>query len=294
MFRESLPPPPGSEAETVAIKDQEIGRLHSKIRALEATEANAAQRLKDEAAGGARSIFADLRDGKLVDVNDVFKTAKPWIRDIGPLFDNIRRREEKVQFARLVDDMSAKYHLSPAQQESLKQWLEAKSKADNQKFRDLMLKENAGIEEVAKASKDIRPKEGLDDFMKQNLRGEDLANYNKDRMTERAGNVEREAEGKVARLNNMVKLDEGQQDQVFSIMARSHRDFDPTMQLEGVASNTTPLSSGQSRDEAILNVLRPDQRQQYDEARAKRRADEEKRMNEVGMKLPANWDAFQD
>jgi hypothetical protein len=66
------------------------------------------------------------------------------------------------------------------------------------------------------------------------------------------------------------------------------------MQLEGLSGDTSSIGQRESRDDAIMNVLRPDQRQQYDEVRAKRRAEEEARLNEVGLKLPATWDVFED
>ena len=106
--------------------------------------------------------------------------------------------------------------------------------------------------------------------------------------------VQAEAERRVSRLNSVVNLDDAQQDQVFALMARSSPNFDPSMQLEGLAGGQTTISPGQSRDEAIMKVLRPDQRHQYEEHRIARRAEATREMEEVGLKLPDNWDTFGD
>ena len=77
-------------------------------------------------------------------------------------------------------------------------------------------------------------------------------------------------------------------------MARSSPEFDPSMQLEGLGGKTATLPPGQSRDEAVMHVLRPEQRRQYEEHRIARRAAAGKEMEEVGLKLPDSWDMFEE
>ena len=130
--------------------------------------------------------------------------------------------------------------------------------------------------------------------MESTLTGDDLARYKSDRLNQRVENVQNEAEHKVSRLHREVELDEAQQDQVFAIMARSSPDFDSSMQFEGLGDDTAKLAPGQSRNDAIMAVLRPDQRQQYEERRVARRQEAEQDLRESGLKLPANWDMFED
>jgi hypothetical protein len=103
--------------------------------------------------------------------------------------------------------------------------------------------------------------------------------------------VQNEADWKVERLNGTVGLDEAQKDEVFSIMARSSRDFDPRMQIEGVPEDSG-VASREDRDASIMAVLRPEQQSSYEQWRAERRARAEQEMSEMGLKMPEGWDAL--
>ncbi len=89
-------------------------------------------------------------------------------------------------------------------------------------------------------------------------------------------------------------LDQEQQDRIFALMARSSPDFDPSMRLEGLGSDTSALTAGASREEAIMQVLRPEQKAKFEAGRQQQRAKAEQEMNEIGLKLPANWNFFDD
>jgi hypothetical protein len=56
----------------------------------------------------------------------------------------------------------------------------------------------------------------------------------------------------------------------------------------------TPLPPGESRDKAIRDLLRPEQRQTYEEKSLARRIEAEKDLREMGLRLPANWDMLGD
>ena len=146
-----------------------------------------------------------------------------------------------------------------------------------------------GFEDLIKASRNIRPDDGIDSFMEGQLKSPALETFRRDRLTQRAERVQHEADGKVQRLNNIVTLDDTQQDQVFSIMAHSSRDFDPQMQLEGVSADAPPTSAD-SRNADIRNVLRPDQQASYDNWRAEQRTRSEEEAAEIGLKIPEGWD----
>ena len=68
------------------------------------------------------------------------------------------------------------------------------------------------------------------------------------------------ADGKTQRLDRIVGLDDSQRDQVFGIMARGSSDYDPTMMLEGAAGGNIAASPAGTGRDAVLSVLRPDQR----------------------------------
>jgi hypothetical protein len=74
-------------------------------------------------------------------------------------------------------------------------------------------------------------------------------------------------------------------------MARSSKDFDPSMQIEGVSTDADP---GSDRNAAIMDVLRPDQRDAYTAWREERTARARREFEEIGLKMPEGWDAIDD
>jgi len=125
--------------------------------------------------------------------------------------------------------------------------------------------------------------------MRSNLSGEKFAAFQADQMTQKVESVQKEADMKVERLDNIVKLDDAQRGQVFGMLARGARDYDPAMQFEGMGTNTT--LSGKSKQDAILSVLRPEQRESYEAARQKQRVETEKELGSMGLSLPKDFDS---
>ena len=90
-----------------------------------------------------------------------------------------------------------------------------------------------------------------------------------------------------------LKLSAAQRDQVFGIMARGSRDYDPTMQLEGVTGAIGTTGTG-DRQEAMLSVLKPEQRAVYQAEQQRRRDETAKTLDGIGLTLPADWDMLND
>jgi hypothetical protein len=148
------------------------------------------------------------------------------------------------------------------------------------------------MEDLAMASANVRVDDGLDKFMEGTLRGDKLTAFKSDRMLERVERVQQEADMKVTRLDSIVSLDDTQRGQVFGVMARGARDFDPAMQFEGLGTDTAALPSGKSKLDAILAVLRPQQRQAYEAERTKRRDEARKEMEAIGLTMPEDSKMF--
>ena len=126
------------------------------------------------------------------------------------------------------------------------------------------------------------------------LHGDDAARYKEDRMVERVENVQAEADRKVQRLDGVVDLDEQQKDEVFLLMARGSPDFDPSMRMEGLTEDAPRLQPGQSRDEAVMDVLRPEQLELYEQHRQRQIETAEEEMRQLGLRLPADWDLWDE
>ena len=289
----SLPPPAGTEAEKIAELERVVARDRLRIASLEATEANAAARLERLAATGRRSILQDLKDGRPVDLNDLFNTAKPFLHEFAPLLDRMSRRDQKRRIEHTVADLAERHGLNASQKEELKQWLEARAEEQAGRIQEVTGRADSTLADYARAMRDFQPLEGVDAFMEGALQGEALDRYRRERLEERANRVQYEAEQRVNQLAAVVALDDTQQDQVFALMARGSRDFDPSMQFEGLGDDRAALSPGQSRDDAIMAVLRPEQRAQYEAHRVQRRQEAEAEAAEIGLKLPDDWDVFE-
>ncbi len=291
LIRGSIPPPEGTPEARLLSLENELRETRLRLNKIDPAQARPREDSEGALSAGARAALDDLKAGRPVDMNHLYHAVKPLLRDLAPIFDNIRRKGERREFDRLAGEMSRKYHLSGTQQESLKQWLKERSDRNAEIFKTVALADGTRLEDLVKASQNVRHDDGLDAFMDTQLQGAVRDTFRRDRMTQRAERVQHEADRKVERLNQTVGLDETQKDQVFSIMARSSMDFDPQMQLEGVISEAAPAAIT-DRDAAITAVLRPDQQASYDDWRAERRARTEQEMAELGLKMPEGWDAL--
>lgn len=288
LFLQSMPPKEGSAEEQVGKLEVELKRANNRVAALEGGDPNRRRRPGQNVTDRLRNIAEDLRDGKPVSPDDVFRATQPLIRDLAPLFDRIRVRELQRQTDAKAGELARKYSLNPAQQESLKQWLDQNAMDEAKRYTDLISQDGTRLEDLAKAATDVKVENGLEKFMERTLNADKLATFKSDQMLEKVGKVQREADMKVTRLDNVVKLDETQRGQVFGVMARGARDFDPAMQFEGLGTDTAALSAGSSRQDAVLAILRPEQREAYEAERARRRAAAQKEMEAIGLTLPAD------
>lgn len=291
LFIRSLPPDEGSAEDRAEAAELELTRARTRVKELEAVAGGDGR--QRTLADGAREIAEDMKAGRLVDVDDVFRTTKPWMRHFAPIFDRIRVRDQKRLFDTLAGEYTRKYGLTDRQQEALGNWFDETAERNGDRFSEVMESESSGLEDMIRASRDQSRADGLDAFMEQLLRGDALARYRDDRMLERVENVQAEADRKVQRLDAVVDLDESQKDDVFALMARGSVDFDPSMRIEGLGAEEVPLA-GQSRDEAVLAVLRPEQVDAYTEHRRRRMEAAEEELKQLGLRLPRDWDVFDE
>lgn len=292
LFLQSMPPAAGSAEERAGKLEAELKKANNRVAALEGADPQGRRRPGRTTKDGVRNIYQDMKDGKPVTPDDVLRAMQPFLRDMSPLFDRIRTRELQRQSDSKAGELARKYSLTPAQQESLKNWLDQNAADQAKRFSDLISRDGTTLEDLARASVTVRADDGLDPFMESTLRGEKLTAYRTDRMLERVERVQQEADMKVERLDNIVKLDETQRGQVFGLMARGAPDFDPAMRFEGLGTETGALTSGPSKQDAILAVLRPDQREAYETERTKRREEAQKEMQALGLTLPEDFHSF--
>ena len=295
LFLESMPGSEGSPQERADKLDRELKRAQNRIAALEAAEAPRAGHAREDVGAlkeGARRIVEDIREGRPVSPDEIFRASQPLMRDLAPLFDRMRVKQQRQLIDSMTGELARKYALTPEGQQALKQWFETKSNEEAKRWTEMLGKDGTRLEDVMRASRDVRPDEGLDAFMPTILSGEKLTAFQTERMGERVQRVEHEADAMVQRLDGIVKLDEAQRDQVFGIMARGSKEYVPTMVLDGARGPIPPTPAG-DRNAAMLAVLNPDQRATYEVEKQRRREEATKDLGAMGLTLPANWEMLE-
>jgi len=297
LFTDSMPGEPGSVEERAHQLERELKQARSRIAALEAAEARDGHspnpRPGRTFADGARSIAQDIREGRPVTPDDIFRASKPLLRDLAPLFDRMRVKQQQQMIDSLAGELARKYDLNPQQQAALAKWFEGKAEEEAKRWNFLVTQEHTGVEDLMRASRDLRPDEGIEQFMPSVLSGEKLAAFQKEHLAERAERVQQEADTQVQRLDSIVQLDDAQRDQLFGIMARGSKDYDPAMALENATGAIGPTVSG-NRQDAMMALLRPEQRAAYEAERERRRVEAAKNLEAVGLSLPADWEMLID
>lgn len=292
MFQQSLVGGKDSPEHRAAKLEADLKKAQNRISALEDMDPLGRRKSRRTVKDGLADIKQRLTAGENITTDDVFRLFQPFVRDIAPIFERVRVQEQKRLVERMTGEFARKYNLTPTQQESLKKWFDAKAEEKAHDWTNLITQEGVKMEDVAKASRDVRLDDGLETFMQGTLSGEKLAQFQTDRMNERAERVQQYADSRTERLNSIVNLDASQRDQIFGIMARKSSDYDPAMRLEGSAGAIGSSPSGNAND-AVLSVLRPDQRELYQADALRRRQAAEKDLQAIGLSLPENWNPLE-
>ena len=290
LFLQSMPPKEGSAEERLAKMEVDLKKANNRVAALEAADPNGRRKPGRTLADGARGIAENFRDGKPVTPDDLFHAFQPFMRDFSPIFERMRAKEQQRKVDAMAGELARKYSLTEVQQESLRKWLDQRALEESKQYTNLMTQEGTKLSDVGKAAYEFKLDDGLDQFMANTLSGDKLATFKSERMLEKVGKVQQEADMKVSRLDAIVGLDDTQRGQIFGVMARGARDFDPAMQFEGLGTDTGALTSGQSKQQAILSVLTPAQREAYQAQREAKRVEAQKEMESIGLSLPADWE----
>jgi len=304
MFLQSMPGAAGSAEERANKLELELRRAQNRLAELEGADGasdgrgGVLQRLagshdrRRTMRDGLRDIGADLRAGRPVTPEDIFRASQPLMRDLAPLFDRMRLRQQQAMIDSLTGEVARQYGLDPQQQGDLKQWFAQKADEEAKRWTEMVGSDSTRLQDLMRASQNVRPDAGLDEFMPSILSGEKLTEFQNDRLNERASRVEREADARVQRLDSIVQLDSQQRDQVFALVARNSKEYDPRMAIDGVSATAGPPSTTGDTQEAMLSVLRADQRAAYEIEIQRRREQAAKDMEAVGLSLPTDWDFF--
>jgi hypothetical protein len=291
LFQDSLPGEKDSPEALAKSLELELKSSQKRIAELEA--AGPGKRSQRTVKDGLRDLAEDIRDGKSVSPDDIFRATQPFLRDVAPLLDRVRQRQMEKDIDSRVGAYAREYDLTPAQQKTLKEFFARRAEEEAKRYNDLVLQDGTTVPDLVKFGMDSKPEQGIDEIMEKTLSGEKLANYKTERMAERSRNVQSEADARVQRLDKIVGLDNTQRDAVFGIAARDSDDYDPAMGIEGL-NGAISTTTGASPHEAMLSVLRPDQRKAYEAENQLRKDEARKDMEAYGLTLPPSWDMLDE
>ncbi len=287
MFRDSLPGVEGTPEARAARLEVELKSAEAKIAALESRGPRGI-RPGTTPSDRLREIVENMREGRPVTPDDLLRVSQPLMRDLSPIFERLRVKSEKDRIDSLSGELARKYQLTDAQREELKKWFTRRAEETAREQSAVWENPNITLEEMIRTTRDVRPDEGLDEFMDGMLRGDALSRFQTDRMTEKSERVQAEADRRMERIDAIVGLDDVQRDQVFGIMARESADFDPRMTFEYGSGG------GPAADATLLSVLRPDQQAALEARKERQRAEMERELGEMGLAMPENWDLLDE
>ena len=292
LFQQSLTGGEGTPEQRVAKLEVELKKAQNRIAALGDTDPRGRRKSGRTMKDNLQEIRDKIHDGQAVTPDDFLRLMQPWMRDISPLMERMRVREQNRMIDQKSGEFARKYDLTPNQQTALRRWFETKTEENAKEWTNLVTQEGTRFQDLIRAAQDVRADDGLDQFMATTLSGDKLTKFQTERLAEKAERVQQDADARTQRLDSIVKLDDTQRDQVFGIMARTSRDYDPALKLEGGVGEIGAAPGG-NKQQAVLSILRPEQRTAFQEEMNHRREQAQKDIEAIGLSLPEDWDPME-
>jgi len=263
LFSKSQRPAPGSIQDRLELAEQEAAKSRREARALKAY----VERAEGSGSSKFRRLARDLKDGKEVSFDDILGSAKPWMRQVAPVMERVRKVNEAKWVDARVSEWTRNYTLTVAQRNELRGHFKKRSKENAERITEVINSDQSGFVEFVQATEnDWRDFEETNDLMEGFLKGEELEQFKEERLAKRVEAVQEEADRKLGRLDEIVTLSDEQQAELFRVMARGSEDYRPEVNPQDYRGATAPLDR-EARDAAITGALTPDQREALNEHR---------------------------
>ena len=263
LFSKSQRPAPGSIQDRLELAEQEAAKSSREARALKAY----VERAEGSGSSKFRQLARDLKDGKEVSFDDILGSAKPWMRQVAPVMERVRKVNEAKWVDARVSEWTRNYTLTVAQRNELRGHFKKRSEENAERITEVINSDQSGFVEFVQATEnDWRDFEETNDLMEGFLKGEELEQFKEERLAKRVEAVQEEADRKLGRLDEIVTLSDEQQAELFRVMARGSEDYRPEVNPQDYRGATAPLDRV-ARDAAINGALTPDQREALNEHR---------------------------
>jgi hypothetical protein len=292
LLQRSLPPQVGSPEEKIAVLQNDLKKAQQQLSTF--SDVSPRKRFGATTSENIRSVAQAIKDGKAVTPDDIFRSFKPLLRDLSPLTERMKSIEIKRSAEARAGEYARKYGLTEQQQNLLVENLVTHNTEQMKQVQETMHSDHATMRDYMKAQRDMNTDMGLDETMGKFLSGEKRQEFLAERLNEKAQRVQHEADGRVKRIDNIVKLDDQQRHQLFFNLAQTSPHYDSQMSFEGLEDGVKPLAQGTTQEQAMFSVLRPEQRQAYETHRENRRQASREEAAAIGVTLPDNWDMDDD
>ncbi|MDB4524982.1 hypothetical protein N9107_00550, partial [bacterium] len=204
---------------------------------------------------------------KEISFDDILGSAKPWMRQVAPVMERVRKVNEAKWVDARVSEWTRNYTLTVAQRNELRGHFKKRSEGNAERITEVINSDQSGFVEFVQATEnDWRDFEETNDLMEGFLKGEELEQFKEERLAKRVEAVQEEADRKLGRLDEIVTLNDEQQAELFRVMARGSEDYRPEVNPQDYRGATAPLDRV-ARDAAINGALTPDQREALNEHR---------------------------
>jgi hypothetical protein len=254
-------------------RDADLARLKAQL-SNERTAASAL-RQKIELAG----LDADPAKENELDISRLLNDARPLMKSLALMFGEQR----KLMTTRFIKDMAEKLADEMGLTDEQKAEMIAHfMKVDDENFAKFksMLDRKLTVLDVFTMMKDMNPQKSMDDYMIAKLTPEQKEKWEGRKLETKAQQIERTATRQLDRMTSSLKLDEQQQDQVFNILVKKNPQYDPALDVQGVTTDGATFDLKKSQDEAIAEVLRPEQMEDWNKMQ-ERKSKETKRWTDA-------------
>jgi hypothetical protein len=257
------PSAPASPAPVVAVDDSKLKTAESRIADLEKEIASLkTAKPAKEVASAEKSADAPTGEQPM-DMSKIIKDAKPLLKSLTSAFEPQRKQMTERMIKEQVKRMTELAGLNPEQSAALQAHLESLDKENQAKWQGMMDKDMNMADLMAmRQGGNSNPQKTMDDWAAANLTGDQAQQYTNKRLVEKTEQITKSANSQVEYIGKDLNLDETQKDKVFNILVQTDKNYDKSMQLQGVDA-TASVAEGQSREDAIATVLTPEQKQKY-------------------------------
>jgi hypothetical protein len=215
-----------------------------------------------------------------LDIQRLLNDARPLMKSLALMFGEQRKTMTGRWIRSTAEKLAEEMGLTEEQtNEMIAHFL----KLDEENFAKIksMLDRPLTILDIFTTMKDMNPQKSMDDYVMTKLTDDQKKAWEGRKLETKAQQVERSANRQLERMSRL-DLDEDQKDRVFDILVKKNPQYDSSMAVEGVTTDGAEMDAKKSQDEAIAEVLRPEQIEQWTQMQERRNNERQRWTDALG------------